>query len=140
MATKKSITNETVTKTTRSKKVTPIATAPIAEAAQEVKEIVQAAAATIVAKKNVKVNFTFAANNNETEKVAVLGDFNNWNLVEAVELKKQKDGSFKGAVDLEKGKSYQYRFFVNGTTWANDPTATNLVQSPFGTLNAVIEA
>jgi len=72
------------------------------------------------------------------ETVAVLGDFNNWQ--EGVILTKQKDGSFKTAVELEKGRSYEYRFLINGEKWENDWAAEAYAPTPFGTFNSVVTA
>jgi len=94
--------------------------------------------ATPVAKTS-KVTFVLpkeAVENAET--VAVLGDFNNWQ--NGVVLTKQKDGSFKTAVELEKGRSYEYRFLINGEKWENDWAAEAYHPTPFGTYNSVVTA
>jgi len=44
-------------------------------------------------------------------------------------LKKLKDGSFKGAVDLPVNGEYQFRYLVDGTRWENDPEADKYVNS-----------
>ncbi|MEJ2113480.1 MAG: isoamylase early set domain-containing protein, partial [Flavobacteriaceae bacterium] len=51
---------------------------------------------------------TFSVPAEEAETVAVVGSFNEWNT-EAVELKKLKNGTFKGTVNLEKDNSYEFR-------------------------------
>ncbi|HAD12065.1 MAG TPA: hypothetical protein DCF33_06455 [Saprospirales bacterium] len=89
--------------------------------------------------KSTKVTFVLpkeAVENAET--VAVFGDFNNWQ--NGVVLTKQKDGSFKTAVELEKGRSYEYRFLINGEKWENDWAAEAYVPTPFGTYNSVVTA
>ena len=48
-----------------------------------------------------KVTFTLPAE--EAKSVAVVGSFNEWNT-DATPLKKLKNGSFKGTIDLESGK------------------------------------
>ena len=89
--------------------------------------------------KTTKVTFTLpkeAVENAET--VAVLGDFNNWK--DGLALSKQKDGSFKAAVELEKGRSYEYRFLINGEKWENDWAAEQYAPTPFGNYNSVVKA
>ncbi|MBC7777138.1 MAG: isoamylase early set domain-containing protein [Phycisphaerae bacterium] len=89
--------------------------------------------------KKSKVTFVLpkeAVENAET--VAVLGDFNNWQ--NGVVLEKQKDGSFKTAVELEKGRSYEYRFLINGEKWENDWAAQAYAPTPFGNYNSVVTA
>lgn len=84
-----------------------------------------------------KVTFTLpkeAVENAET--VAVLGDFNNWQG--GVTLKKQKDGSFATAVELEKGRTYEYRFLINGEKWENAWNAEAYKPTPFGAYNSVV--
>ncbi|MEP6584895.1 MAG: isoamylase early set domain-containing protein [Ginsengibacter sp.] len=61
-----------------------------------------------------------------TEAV-VLGDFNNWTPGQEFELKKHADGSFKTTVELEGGRTYQYRFLLNNGRWQNDYNAQDYV-------------
>lgn len=71
-----------------------------------------------------KITFTLSANivYNATSGI-LLGDFNNWDLDNGIELKKQKDGSLQATVLLEAGKSYQYRYLLNDGRWVNDSNA-----------------
>lgn len=115
------------------------AVAPVAEAkaAKTAAPAAKKAAAPVA--KTAKVTFVLpkeAVENAET--VAVLGDFNNWQ--NGVVLAKQKDGSFKTAVELEKGRSYEYRFLINGEKWENDWAAEAYVPTPFGAFNSVVTA
>ena len=63
-----------------------------------------------------KVTFTVPAT--EANNVKVVGNFNEWNP-EATALKKLKNGTFKGTINLEKDKSYEFRYLVDGQ-WKND--------------------
>lgn len=74
-----------------------------------------------------KVTFTVPAE--EASSVAVVGSFNEWN-VEATPLKKLKNGSFKGTVDLESGSSYEFRYLVDGE-YVNEKEADGSVWSDF---------
>ena len=53
----------------------------------------------------------------------LLGDFNDWNEVNGIRLKKKKDGSLKTTLELEAGKSYQYRYLLDDGRWVNDDSA-----------------
>ena len=76
-----------------------------------------------------KVTFSLEAENaNGAKTVAVLGEFNDWDS-SATPLKKQKDGSFKGTVELDAGKEFQFRYLVDGETWLNDVQADKFVAS-----------
>lgn len=66
-----------------------------------------------------KVTFTVPAE--EANSVAVVGDFNEWST-SATELKKLKNGTFKGTVDLETANSYEFRYVIDGT-YVNDEQA-----------------
>jgi 1,4-alpha-glucan branching enzyme len=66
-----------------------------------------------------KVTFSVAAE--EAETVSVVGNFNEWNT-EATSLKKLKNGTFKGTVDLEKDAEYEFRYVVDGI-YTNDDQA-----------------
>jgi 1,4-alpha-glucan branching enzyme len=74
------------------------------------------------------------------ETVAVLGDFNQWDIQQGIELKKQKDGSFKATVELETGRNYQYRFLIDGRRWENAWNAEAYEPTPFGAYNSVVKA
>ena len=88
-----------------------------------------------------KVTFTLPKEAVQTAKtVAVVGEFNNWDIVDGIALKKQKDGSFTTTLELEAGKEYQYRFLINGEVWENAWDAPKYVETAFGTFNSVVLA
>jgi len=66
-----------------------------------------------------KVTFTVPAE--EAKEVKVVGSFNGWNT-KKTPLKKLKNGTFKGTVDLEKDQSYEFRYIVDGS-YVNDEQA-----------------
>ena len=73
------------------------------------------------------------------KNVTIVGDFNDWEE-EATPLQPLKSGDYKALLELEVGKSYQYRYLIDGETWENDWAADNYVASPFsGIENSVIE-
>jgi 1,4-alpha-glucan branching enzyme len=83
----------------------------------------------------VKVTFSVPAE--EAKKVAVVGSFNEWNTKKAVALKKLKNGTFKGTVDLEKDNSYEFKYLVDGT-YVNDDQADAYALNDFGAENGVL--
>ncbi len=114
-------------------------TAVAPKTAKKAKAAPAAEKAEVKAASSVKITFELpkeAVENAET--VAVLGDFNNWQ--EGAPLKKQKDGSFKATIELEKGRSYEYRFLINGVKWENAWNAESYKPTPFGTYNSVVTA
>ena len=64
---------------------------------------------------------TFSVPAKEADSVAVVGTFNEWNT-EATELKKLKNGTFKGTVDLASEACYEFRYVVDGD-YINDEQA-----------------
>jgi len=58
-----------------------------------------------------KVTFELAAQ--ESVKVSVVGDFNKWDAT-AFPLKKLKNGKFKAVFPLASGKSYEFKYLVDG--------------------------
>ncbi len=70
-----------------------------------------------------KVTFSYDAP--EVEEMTLVGDFNEWDT-ETTPLKKLKSGKFKVVVDLEVGKSYEYKFVADGK-YINDSEPDALV-------------
>lgn len=82
-----------------------------------------------------KVTFNVTA---DAERLSVVGDFNNWN-VEAMPLKKLKNGSFKGQLNIEKGLSYEFRYVTNEGQYFNDDQADSYQLSEYsGSVNGVL--
>jgi 1,4-alpha-glucan branching enzyme len=63
--------------------------------------------------------------------VYLVGDFNSWDA-SSHPMKLQKDRSFNLTINLEKGREYQYRYLLDGSTWENDDCADKYVKSPYG--------
>ena len=71
-----------------------------------------------------KVKFVLAADIvANASNCLLLGEFNNWDLENGFSLKKSKDGSMTATIDLEEGRSYEYRYLLEGVRWENDHTA-----------------
>jgi 1,4-alpha-glucan branching enzyme len=83
-----------------------------------------------------KVTFTVPAQ--DAKNVTVVGDFNNWNPKEN-ELKKLKNGSFKGTFDFPMEHSYEFRYLIDGN-FSNEVEADRFQWNEYaGTENAVLE-
>ena len=80
---------------------------------------------------------TFAWKAKDAKKVAVAGDFNNWKPTK-LPLKKQKNGTFKGSINLPVEKSFEFKYVVDDA-WVNDDKADNYVWNEFaGSENSVV--
>ncbi len=83
-----------------------------------------------------KVTFTVPAK--EAKKVVVIGSFNNWNT-NASKLRKLKNGTFKGTIDLPKDENYEFRYLVD-SEYKNDDQADSYIWNNYaGAENAVLE-
>ena len=69
------------------------------------------------------------------EKVHLVGDFTDW---QGRPMEQRKDGRWKTTVELEPGRSYQFRYLVDGDRWENDWEADDYVPGPFGDDNSVV--
>lgn len=82
-----------------------------------------------------KVTFCILAE--EAKKVSVVGSFNEWNA-KATPLKKLKNGTFKGTVDLDQDNSYEFKYLVDGA-FVNDDAADAYVWNDFASAdNSVV--
>jgi len=73
----------------------------------------------------------------EAESVTVVGDFNNWDPIETP-MNKLKSGEFTCLLELEAGKSYEFRYLVGGEEWYNDPEADGYAANKFGGENSIV--
>jgi 1,4-alpha-glucan branching enzyme len=72
------------------------------------------------------------------KKACLVGDFNKWEK-DRILLRPQKDGTWSATVDLQIGKEYQFRYFIDDSRWENDDEADGLMPSPYpGSQNSVI--
>ena len=78
-----------------------------------------------------KVTFSLPAK--DANSVAVVGTFNNWDAG-VTALKKLKNGTFKGTVDLASETSYEFRYLVDGT-YTNDDQSDGFVWNDFAAAN-----
>ena len=69
--------------------------------------------------------------------VTIAGDFNDWDR-HAIPLKKQKDGGFSVALELECGRQYRFRYLIGGNRWENDWNADGYIANPFGGEDSVV--
>lgn len=68
---------------------------------------------------------------NGAENAHVVGEFNDWSI-SATPMKRLKTGAFSATVNLEKARSYQFRYLLGHEQWENDPDADDYLPTPFG--------
>jgi predicted flap endonuclease-1-like 5' DNA nuclease len=71
----------------------------------------------------------------------LLGEFNNWNPAEAVQLQKTDDGGLTAEIALIEGRTYQYRYLLNDGRWVNDHTGSTAWVEAYGAYveNSIVE-
>jgi len=80
---------------------------------------------------------TFSLPTEDAKNVSVVGSFNDWNDKKNV-LKKLKNGTFKGTVDLEVGNTYEFKYIVDGE-YINESEADAYVWNDYaGSENSVL--
>ena len=67
----------------------------------------------------------------EAATVHLVGEFNEWNE-SATPMTQLKDGSFKTVVELDRDRSYGFRYLIDGERWENDWDAHSYRPHPFG--------
>ncbi|MEM7050157.1 MAG: isoamylase early set domain-containing protein [Acidobacteriota bacterium] len=65
------------------------------------------------------------------EKVALLGDFNEWSPEEHT-LVRRKNGTFSITLSVDAEQEYRFRYLVDESQWLDDPEADRAVPNRFG--------
>ena len=71
------------------------------------------------------------------EHPQLCGDFNDWSPT-ATPMTRPKDGSFRATLDLDPGRSYQFRYLLHGTRWQSDCAADAYVPNECGGDDSVV--
>src|ERR1700678_3742893 len=100
------------------------------EETEPVKRVAKPRAARVTKPKTAKVVFQLPAAI-DAEKVALCGEFNGWSTDDIL-LERDSDGVWHTTVALELGKSYRYRYLINGEQWENSWQADAYVPNPHG--------
>ena len=80
---------------------------------------------------------TFVYDNESASEVALAGDFNGWELLPMAKAKKA-GSPFKAKARMPKNGEYQFRYYVDGSYWANDDAADAYWPNEFGDTNSVV--
>jgi 1,4-alpha-glucan branching enzyme len=67
----------------------------------------------------------------DAKRVCIVGDFNNWSI-HSHPMKKLKTGDYSITLELEPGREYQFRYFIDEARWENDWQADKYVRNPYG--------
>jgi 1,4-alpha-glucan branching enzyme len=86
--------------------------------------------------KQCRVTFSLPREVN-AENVALCGDFNGWDNNDHI-MKKLKDGSFSLTISLPAGRSYRFRYLLDGERWENDWAADAYLPNSYGSEDSVV--
>ena len=122
----------TTAKTTTARKPTKAARTPTTKARGIEKKILKT-------RPVCKVTFTLPREAApEAQTVCVMGEFNDWSR-DANPMKRRKNGDFFVSLDLEKGRSYRFRYLIDGWKFENDWQADRYEPNPYGGDDSVVE-
>lgn len=72
----------------------------------------------------------------DAQSAAVCGEFSEWDPAKNP-MKRKKDGRFALTISLKPGRSYRYRYLLDGERWENDWAADDYVPNEYGTQDSV---
>lgn len=87
--------------------------------------------------KSVRVKFELPGDAVQ-ESAFVVGDFNEWSENDQPMKYVKSRNVWSTTVSLEPGRSYQFRYLIDGDQWQNDDGADGYESSPYFTENSVI--
>ena len=69
---------------------------------------------------------------------SVVGEFNDWSTT-ATPMSEADGGGFCAVVELERGRSYRFRYHLAGERWENDWAADGYVGNEYGGDDSVVD-
>jgi 1,4-alpha-glucan branching enzyme len=66
----------------------------------------------------------------------VLGDFNGWS---PTDLRPSPAGGYELSIELESGRTYRFRYLLDGVRWENDWQADSYVPNEYGGDDSLID-
>ncbi|WP_371378037.1 isoamylase early set domain-containing protein [Thalassotalea aquiviva] len=79
---------------------------------------------------------TFEFSREDVEKVALVGEFSDWQPMAMKYNKKTK--AFRTKIRLEKNAAFEFRYLLNDSEWENDYQADAYQANDFGSENSVV--
>lgn len=81
------------------------------------------------------VHATFHIHADGAERADLLGDFNDW----TPQPMERRDGTFVTTVELSPGRTYRFRYLLDGERWENDWAADAYVPNEYGGDDSLID-
>jgi 1,4-alpha-glucan branching enzyme len=73
------------------------------------------------------------------DRVNLVGDFNDWDTMATPMQRSRLDVDWKASIELQTGRSYHFRYLLNGTDWLNDWRADHHTVDPRGVCDSVVD-
>src|SRR5881394_1028092 len=74
----------------------------------------------------------------QAERAHLCGEFNDWSQ-DADQMEQKPDGGFTLTKNLEGGRSYRFRYLLDGERWENDWAADTYVPNEFGGDDSLVD-
>jgi len=72
------------------------------------------------------------------DSVHLVGDFNDWDKCSLPLNRAHRNGPWEVTIEVERGRTYHFRYLVDGSVWQNDWDADGYAANPFGGNNSVL--
>jgi 1,4-alpha-glucan branching enzyme len=86
----------------------------------------------------IRVTFELPSNM-WAERVNLVGEFNDWDTTATPMKRDRSDANWKAILELETGKSYCFRYLIDGKEWQNDWHADHHEENPYGSYDSVVD-
>jgi 1,4-alpha-glucan branching enzyme len=73
------------------------------------------------------------------DRVNLVGEFNDWDSMATPMTRSRLDADWRAGIELEAGRSYRFRYLVDGREWLNDWHADDHVENPGGVYDSVVD-
>src|SRR5437762_1065610 len=72
------------------------------------------------------------------QRINLCGELNDWNN-DAHPMQRREDGGFTVTLQLEPGRSYRFRYLLDGERWENDWAADDYVPNEYGGDDSLVD-
>src|SRR6476646_10788240 len=72
------------------------------------------------------------------QRINLCGEFNDWSP-DTHPMQRREDGGFTITLQLEPGRSYRFRYLLDGERWENDWAADDYVRNEYGGDDSLVD-
>ncbi|MGD2124627.1 MAG: isoamylase early set domain-containing protein [Desulfobacteraceae bacterium] len=84
-----------------------------------------------------RVTFDFPSELSAT-RASLCGEFNEWSPA-SYPMRRRKDGSFSTTISLQAGRTYRFKYLLDGQRWENDWAPDGYAPNSFGTEDSLVK-